>query len=394
MYRPPPGLPSHCEGLTNEEEVTFPMAETKPSPAPRPNQGVRRSAIPSGVTHVRTYQSGQYVVVGNHLAQHHELSLTAIGLATHMLSVPEGTPVDIRSLAERFPEGRDRIAFALRELEAHGYLERVREHTEAGRLVTRTYLHHTPLPGRAAASSVPAPVRAAGRAAVNRARSRTRDSAAGTGAGARETLQEDDQAPGEPVVPGLPVAPVLPVVPVAPSASVAPVVPVAPVAPDMPVDVSDAPAPVVPSRASVRPDRRHEEAVTLLAGLRRTDERLTLSLRDVNRLAPSVVDWLERGATSAAVHRTLTADLPVVMKHPAGVIAYRLRALLPPPLPAAPAPSPGTAAHTGGTVHRPHRHPFQDCDGCERVFRAPEPGRCRDCRTGPTAAGEGDACAA
>ncbi|WP_043494445.1 hypothetical protein [Streptomyces viridosporus] len=359
------------------------MAETKPSPAPRPNQGVRRSATPSGVTHVRTYQSGQYVVVGNHLAQHRELSLTAIGLATHMLSVPEGTPVDIRSLAERFPEGRDRIAFALRELEAHGYLERVREHTEAGRLVTRTYLHHTPLPGRAAASSVPAPVRAAGRAAVNCARSRTRDSAAGTGTG--DTLQEDDQAPGEPVVPVLPVAPVLP------SASVAPAFPVAP---DMPVDVSDAPVPVVPSRDSVRPGRWHEEAVTLLAGLRRADERLTLSLRDVNRLAPSVVEWLERGVTSAAVHRTLTADLPVVMKHPAGVIAYRLRALLPPPLPAAPAPSPSTAAHTGGTAHRPHRHPFQDCDGCERVFRAPEPGRCRDCRTDPTAAGEGGACAA
>ncbi|WP_039830991.1 helix-turn-helix domain-containing protein [Streptomyces viridosporus] len=370
------------------------MAETKPSPAPRPNQGVRRSATPSGVTHVRTYQSGQYVVVGNHLAQHRELSLTAIGLATHMLSVPEGTPVDIRSLAERFPEGRDRIAFALRELEAHGYLERVREHTEAGRLVTRTYLHHTPSPGRAAASSVPAPVRAAGRAAVNRARSRTRDSAAGTGTGARETLQEDDQAPGEPVVPVLPVAPVLPsasVAPVTPSASVAPAFPVAP---DMPVDVSDTPVPVVPSRDSVRSGRWHEEAVTLLAGLRRTDERLTLSLRDVNRLAPSVVEWLERGVTSAAVHRTLTADLPVVMKHPAGVIAYRLRALLPPPLPAAPAPSPSTAAHTGGTAHRPHRHPFQDCDGCERVFRAPEPGRCRDCRTDPTAAGEGGACAA
>ncbi|MCX2927653.1 hypothetical protein [Streptomyces sp. NEAU-W12] len=24
--------------------------------------------------------------------------------------------------------------------------------------------------------------------------------------------------------------------------------------------------------------------------------------------------------------------------------------------------------------------PFQTCDGCERAFRAPEPGHCRDCR--------------
>lgn len=46
------------------------------------------------------------MVVGSHLAQHRELSLTAIGLATHIPSVPEGTAVDIRSLADRFPEGR------------------------------------------------------------------------------------------------------------------------------------------------------------------------------------------------------------------------------------------------------------------------------------------------
>lgn len=121
------------------------MADEKPNAASRPNQGVRRTATHSGVTHVRTYQSGRYVVVGNHLAQHRELSLTAIGLATHVLSLPEGAPVDIRSLADRFPEGRDRIAFALRELEAQGYLERVRERTDAGRLFTRTYAHHTPV---------------------------------------------------------------------------------------------------------------------------------------------------------------------------------------------------------------------------------------------------------
>lgn len=291
------------------------------------------------------------MVVGNHLAQHHELSLTAIGLATHILSVPEGTPVDIRSLAERFPEGRDRIAFALRELEAHGYLERVREHTEAGRLVTRTYAHHTPLSARATVSSVPA--RAAGRAGAGRAPAR--DSV--EDAGGREAPEEGDQAPGEPV------------------ASVASVVPDAPVE-DLGTSVPAA-AFVDQPREPARPGRRYEEAVTLLAGLRRTDERLTLSLRDVNRLAPSVVDWLERGAAPATVHRTLTADLPVTVKHPAGVIAYRLRELLPPPLPAIPAPSPVTAG-----AHRPP--PFQDCDGCERVFRAPEPGRCRDCRYGPT----------
>ncbi|MPY46495.1 helix-turn-helix domain-containing protein, partial [Streptomyces phyllanthi] len=36
-----------------------------------------------------------------------------------------------------------------------------------------------------------------------------------------------------------------------------------------------------------------------------------------------------------------------------------------------------------GAATRPPaiQHPLQNCDGCDRAFRAPEPGRCRDCRT-------------
>ncbi|MFI8193071.1 helix-turn-helix domain-containing protein [Streptomyces sp. NPDC085946] len=310
------------------------MAEKKPNAALRPNQGVRRTATHSGVTHVRAYQPDRYTIVGNHLAQHRELSLTAIGLATHILSLPEGAPVDIRSLAERFPEGRDRIAFALRELEAYGYLERVRERTEAGRLFTRTYAHHAP--GGAAGSPVP------GCAAPPRARDRgplPRPPADG-----REAARGDDQ-------------------------------------PEVPAPV----APPDPPERDARRGRHHERAVALLAGLRRTDERLTLSLRDVNRLASAVTAWFEGGATAAAVHRALTADLPPDLGHPAGLIAYRLRELLPPPLPAAPAPVP-SAATDGGAARR--RLPFQNCDGCERAFRAAHPGRCRDCRSEPpTAAG-------
>ena len=182
MHRPSPGLQSQCEGLTNEEVETFPMAEKKPNAVVRPKRELRQTTTRSGVTHVRAYQPDRYTIVGNHLAQHRELSLTAIGLATHILSLPEGAPVDIRSLAERFPEGRDRIAFALRELEARGYLERVRQRTEAGRLYTRTYAHHAPAAHVAA---------------------RTSDSPV-VGAQAGEATQEDDEgASGPPDVPML-----------------------------------------------------------------------------------------------------------------------------------------------------------------------------------------------
>ncbi|WP_330338523.1 helix-turn-helix domain-containing protein [Streptomyces sp. NBC_00557] len=326
------------------------MAEKKPNAAPRPIHGVRRSTTPSGVIHVRTYQSGQYVVVGNHLAQHRELSLTAIGLATHILSVPEGTPVDIRSLAERFPEGRDRIASALRELEAHGYLRRVREHTESGRLVTRTYAHHTPV-------AAPAPLRVAGHPAPTR---RTGDRRLSAGTNLPAAPEEDDQ----------------PTQPDAPEPAPAPVV---------------APKPAATPEAHGRPrDPCHDKAVTLLAGLRRTDDRLILSRRDVDRLAPAVTAWFDSGATAAVIHHALTADLPAVLKSPARLLGYRLEALLPVPLPARPAPRPDTGAEAGAGRRR---DPLQNCDGCDRAFRAPHPGRCRDCRAARTVPKE-NACAA
>ncbi|CAL9536677.1 helix-turn-helix domain-containing protein [Streptomyces sp. enrichment culture] len=331
------------------------MAEKKTTAAVRPSQGVRRSTTHSGVVHVRTHQSGQYVVIGNHLAQHRQLSLTAIGLATHILSLPESALVDIRTLAERFPEGRERIASGLRELEEHGYLERVRERSETGRLVTRTYAHHTP--ERAVAPVVRrravAVVREGGQVAPRPSE------------GAREdSTKESDQAHDAPAV-------VL-------RRSDAVAVRVPPVGPRRTAEVAEVAVPPVSGNG-----RHHDKAVALLAGLRCTDERLTLSSRDVNILAPSVIRWFERGATTGLVHQVLTSDLPVDMRRAAGVLAYRLGELLPPPLPAPPARVPSPASVR--VVSRPE--PFQTCDGCERAFRATHPGRCRDCRVAPEGVG-------
>ncbi|WP_425275205.1 hypothetical protein [Streptomyces olivochromogenes] len=81
-------------------------------------------------------------MIGNHLAQHPELSGLAIGLAVYIQSLPTGARVDIKTLAVRFPEGPTRIAAALRELETHGYLRRTRERTPGGRIVTRKDFIH------------------------------------------------------------------------------------------------------------------------------------------------------------------------------------------------------------------------------------------------------------
>ncbi|WP_406132821.1 helix-turn-helix domain-containing protein [Streptomyces anthocyanicus] len=105
------------------------------APADNPTRTRRHGG---GIVHENTRHTTRFVVIGNHLVQHKELSLLAIGLSCHLQSLPTGAGADIKSLAARFPEGPTRIAAALRELEAHGYLRRERHRTETGRIVTRT----------------------------------------------------------------------------------------------------------------------------------------------------------------------------------------------------------------------------------------------------------------
>ncbi|MET9410406.1 helix-turn-helix domain-containing protein [Streptomyces sp. NPDC002935] len=337
------------------------MAVTKLIDALRPSQGVRRNATPSGVAHVREYQPDRYTIVGNHLAQHRGLSATAIGIAVHILSLPEGARVDIRSLAERFPEGRARIGCALRELETRGYVERVRERLPSGQMVTRTYAYHAP--------------------ALTRAR--------------RE---------GEPETTATPVAPAprtSPTITTAPTSALPVQDLTAPGGPPFEAETGAVPEPVVaadvahvggtitdaeppePTSAPVEsgpPRNEHrDKAEALLAGLRRTDIRLTLSGREVRRLAPLVVAWFENGLGRASVIHALTEGLPLHVRHPAGFLRNRLLDSLPPELPS----SPG-AGEGGPLLNRQPSRPsvMVDCEGgCNRVFRAPFRGAwCRDCR--------------
>nr|WP_168724310.1 helix-turn-helix domain-containing protein [Streptomyces sp. A1547] len=276
------------------------MALQHPSAPSRASSRVRAGTPRSGVIHVNTWHASHYTVVGNHLLQHRELSATAIGVGAYIQSLPDGAPVGIRALTERFQEGEKRISAALRELERHGYLERRRERLDTGRVVTRTYSYNKPLTG---GDEPPPPPD-------------------------REPVPEPEP--------------------------------------------EEAPEPEPePEPAPPRPEL-HPGAADLLAGLRRHDPRLLLAERDVQRLAPKVSAWLERGADPEAIGLTLTGNLPETMRSPASVLAYRLEALLPPRLPAAPAARP---------VRRPD--PFQTCDGCERAFRSPHPGRCRDCPPPP-----------
>ncbi|MFF4499434.1 helix-turn-helix domain-containing protein [Streptomyces sp. NPDC001401] len=289
----------------------------------------------------------QFTVVGNHLAQHPEMSLTAIGLATHIQSLPEGTPVGIKALAAKFPEGETRIAAALRELEAHGYLARIKERTPSGHIVTRTISYNNP---------------------------RLNPAVAGQPAPAAGPRREPAPEPEEPE-------------PAGPAAESPPTTTPQPLAAERATSAgtehphpggrpkSDR-APLPKPRVPVEASPYEHTAGALLAALRCDDPRLVLSPRDIDRLTPAVCTWLERAVDPAAVKRALTASLPRPLNNPAGLLAHRLTELLPPPLPATPV----------GPTRPPRPTPFQTCDGCERAFRATEPGMCRDCTPLVTAA--------
>ncbi|MEU6618797.1 hypothetical protein [Streptomyces parvus] len=286
-----------------------------------------------GVIHITIPHTDRFTVVGNHLAQHPDLSCTAVGLAVRIQSLPQGTEISIKALAARCREGEKRIAAALHELEAHGYLQRFLHRLPGKKVATRTVFCNQPAELLRPRSQMPAPVPI-------------------------------------PIPVSIPVSVPVPAQPQAraqPSAQPPPFVPLVP-----PPTAPKPPRPPLPqpSELTAELDRA---ATALLSDLRRHAPQFTLSEDDIRQLAPAVATWLERDAHPDTIRRTLTDDLPQPLRHPVKLLKHRLTALLPPPLP---------GARDLVVPARPRIvvTPFQTCDDCDRAFRSPTPGHCRDCR--------------
>ncbi|MFH8476296.1 helix-turn-helix domain-containing protein [Streptomyces sp. NPDC018000] len=341
---------------------------TAPPCAPPPTPG---GATPSsGVIHINFRHTAGFTVIGNHLAQHRGLSLTAIGLAAHIQSLPAGARIGIKHLAERFPESETRIAAALRELEATGYLHRSRVRLPDGRIVTRTVSYNQPGATASTASATPVPEPrtrrskpAAPRPAPPPLPSEPAPEPAPAPAPIPLLVPNPAQAPQTPVPQSAPASPPAP----APQPHPAPVLVPAPTA-------RTTPPPPLPQPQALNPELQRTASV-LLADLRRHAPQLVLSENDIRALTPGVATWLERDAHPDTIRHALITDLPRPLKHPAMLLRHRITTLLPPPLPGAQDP---TLAHPGVIVI-----PLQNCDGCDRAFRSRHPGRCRDCRAEP-----------
>ncbi|MFB8142899.1 hypothetical protein [Streptomyces parvus] len=329
-----------------------------------------------GVIHITIPHTDRFTVVGNHLAQHPDLSCTAVGLAVRIQSLPQGTEVSIKALAARCREGEKRIAAALHELEAHGYLQRFLHRLPGKKVATRTVFCNQPAELLCPRSQMPAPVPVPVPAQPKAQPSAQPPAHAPESEPDPDPDPEPDPEPEQAPAPPVPPAP-LPVPPPPPPPPFVPLVP--------PPTAPKPPRPPLPQPGELTPEL-DRAATALLSDLRRHAPQFTLSEDDIRQLAPAVATWLERDAHPDTIRRTLTDDLPQPLRHPVKLLKHRLTALLPPPLP-------GACDLVAPARPRIVVTPFQTCDDCDRAFRSPTPGHCRDCREIREHRGE-DVCAA
>ncbi|MFH9199990.1 hypothetical protein ACH4KT_21445 [Streptomyces anulatus] len=324
----------------------------------------------SGVIHIAIPHTDRFTIVGNHLAQHPDLSCTAVGIAVRIQSLPQGIEVGIKALAARCREGEKRIAAALRELEAFGYLQRVRNRLPSGRVITRTVFCNQPTAllhprGPAAAPTPPqAP-----------AQTETPAPAPAPPATEQPMPPAPTGLPGPSETPSPEAPALLPVPPPQPQLpQSSPFVPLPPSLPLVPSPTAPKPPPRPLPRPSEPTPELDRAATAFLSDLHRHAPQFMLSETDVRQLAPGVAAWLERGAHPDAMRHALTDDPPVPLRRPALLLKHRITELLPPPPPG--------LQELAALTHRPRITvtPFQTCDDCDRAFRSPTPGHCRDCR--------------
>lgn len=238
----------------------------------------------------RTRHDRDFTIIPNAIARNRGLSFTARGILVHLLSLPSGARVDVKTLADQNPGvGRKGVANALDELVAAGYYVR---HTgrdpKTGRVRTETAVYDTPQ-GQEEPAVSPLP--------ASPGTGEPADGKAGTlPTGVKELGCKDLENPS-------------------PSPSVQEPAVEAPVA----------------AREGSSESQDLRQAVAVLARLEDADRRLRLSRKDLLRLAPLAARWLERNVPATELVDAVVQGLPPTVYSPARLVADRLTRKLPEP---------------------------------------------------------------
>jgi len=252
-----------------------------------------------------------FTVLPNAALRDRRLSFAARGLLAHLISLPDGSPETIRSLAEDNPDGRQGIATAFDELKRHGYFH-VWRHKDPtnGQIITHTAVFDVPQVEPEPATADPG--------------------------------QRDDGTPGQnPLVKNQGQEPTLP-----------------------PTEAPDltAPPPHVPEAEA-------SEAAGMLFRLAEAEPRLRIGVTEAAALAPLAAEWLARGATERDLRTALLPGLPRRIHCAAALLRSRLRSKMPPvPTPRPPTPERHECAHCRAPIPHPGI-----CRPCAGVEPAPDP---------------------
>ncbi|MFJ6410727.1 helix-turn-helix domain-containing protein [Streptomyces hydrogenans] len=263
----------------------------------------------------------EFVIIANKAIQDRRLSHTARGILALLLSLPDGVRMNVRTLADDYPQGRRAVERAVSELRLLGYWVTLTVRDErTHRIASTVDVYELPLPASAPMPGAPVPTRPV-TGPVDTGNAGTFPSGE-KDEGKHRERKGGEHPPFPPVEPEPAAAP-------APAPEPAPEPEAAPPAPQAAGEGHSDPTPDLAPTPDLEPDPAPDlpqaaEAARVLRGLASVDARLRLSARQVARLVPSVADWLDRGATVTEILDALTQGLPRTLYSAPAVLADRL----------------------------------------------------------------------
>lgn len=251
----------------------------------------------------RSARKRYFTVLGNEVLRDRRLSFTVRGLLAYLLSLPDGTREDVRTLADKNPGlGRRGVSKALDELVEFGYyVRRTVRDGGSGQVRTETYVFDTPHPD--GTPPLPAP------AGFGEA-----------GTGKAGASPKGNKNPGE--VPTRPVAPAANAEPPGGRAEEATPESSSESYSESESESDEATSATSATSAPVSASTGHGAA--LLSRLGGVEPKLALSAADTLTLAPLAARWLDAGVSESEARSLLTAGLPPVIHSARALLANRL----------------------------------------------------------------------
>ena len=89
---------------------------------------------------VRRRHAGNFTQIPNSLIRNEHLSLKALGVIVHLLSLPPGYRISLEGLCAARKEGETAMRTAIQQLESLNYMRIVRDRSASGRFIQSRWI--------------------------------------------------------------------------------------------------------------------------------------------------------------------------------------------------------------------------------------------------------------